>query len=76
VMAQRAGRDLTVPVSWDVRAPSPARAAVPSGRPLAPYVDGLAVLLVAGLATAVALRRRRSAQATAAELDDDVLVGS
>jgi copper transport protein len=66
----RAGKRLAVPLSWWVGPPAPAPgvAAAP-GRRLAPYVDGMALsLLAAALAAAVARLvlargRRRAAQA-------------
>jgi copper transport protein len=66
----RAGKRLAVPLSWWVGPPAPAPgvAAAP-GRRLAPYVDGMALsLLAAALAATVARlvlarRRRRAAQA-------------
>jgi copper transport protein len=75
LVVRRGGQTLRVPLSWTVEA-APSRVDVPPGHALAPYVDGLALLLVAGVGVVVVVHRRRSRGRTPTPSDDDALVGS
>ncbi|WP_203752760.1 copper resistance CopC/CopD family protein [Cellulomonas chitinilytica] len=73
-VVERAGAEVVVPLTWHVALPADDVTA--AGRPLAPYVDGLALLLVAAGAAAGVLvaRRQRTTSVSDTACESDPLV--